>query len=116
MTGHNFFCTLLIKEIVEKMPATAQVSFLKAKGNGRENDDEHLNGRKEMEKFMQITRYPAGRIGLTIGLVVGFGAAFIGEARRMFFLIGVFVGLIAFWQHAFFSGARPEFPPSLLKR
>jgi fructose-specific phosphotransferase system IIC component len=74
-----------------------------------------LNGRKEMEKFVQITRYPAGRAGLAIGLVVGFVAAFMGEARKMFLLIGVFAGLIAFWQHALFSGVRPELPPSPLK-
>jgi predicted lipid-binding transport protein (Tim44 family) len=71
-----------------------------------------LSGRKEMEKFVQITRYPAGRAGLALGLLAGFVAAFMGEARRMFLLIGLFVGLIAFWQHVLFSGVRPELPPS----
>lgn len=65
-----------------------------------------------MEKLLRIMRHPAGRVGLTVGLVVGFVAAFMGGVRRMFLLIGLFIGLIAFWQHGVFSDMRPELPPS----
>ncbi|HYL42317.1 MAG TPA: hypothetical protein VEU97_02925 [Ktedonobacteraceae bacterium] len=66
-----------------------------------------------MEELLRITRHPAGRVGLTVGLVAGFIAAFMGGVRRMFLLIGLFTGLIAFWQHVMFSDMRPELPPSL---
>ena len=66
-----------------------------------------------MEELLRIMRHPAGRVGLTVGLVAGFVAAFMGGVRRMFLLIGLFIGLIAFWQHVMFSDMRPELPPSL---
>ena len=66
-----------------------------------------------MEKLLRLTRHPAGRAGLTLGLTVGFIAAFIGRVRRMLFLISFLIGSIAFWQHVVFSDIRPAIPPSL---
>jgi fructose-specific phosphotransferase system IIC component len=59
-----------------------------------------------MEELLRIMRHPAGRVGLTVGLIAGFIAAFMGGVRRMFLLIGLFIGLIAFWQHVMFSSCR----------
>ena len=41
-----------------------------------------------MNKVMQVMNHPAGRIGLSLGLTVGFIAAFMGEASKALFFAG----------------------------
>jgi hypothetical protein len=45
-----------------------------------------------MSKLKQMLRHPAGRIGLTLGLTIGFVAAVAGEASKAL----IFVGLCRF--------------------
>jgi len=42
-----------------------------------------------MNKFQRMVRHPAGRIGLTVGLTIGFIAAIMGEGSKAL----VFAGL-----------------------
>jgi hypothetical protein len=42
-----------------------------------------------MSKLPQLLRHPAGRIGITMGLVIGFLAAVAGEASKALFFVGV---------------------------
>jgi hypothetical protein len=41
-----------------------------------------------MDKVQHVIHHPAGRIGLTIGLTIGFVAALMGEASKALFLAG----------------------------
>ncbi len=45
-----------------------------------------------MNKFQRMIRHPAGRIGLTVGLTIGFIAAIMGEGSKAL----VFAGLCRF--------------------
>ncbi|GAC1392232.1 MAG: hypothetical protein NVS4B11_19890 [Ktedonobacteraceae bacterium] len=47
---------------------------------------------KGLNTFQKIIRHPAGRIGLTIGVTVGFIAAIMGEGSKAL----VFAGLCRF--------------------
>jgi hypothetical protein len=42
-----------------------------------------------MGKFQQVMRHPAGIVGLVVGLIFGLLAAFMGEARKALFLVGI---------------------------
>lgn len=42
-----------------------------------------------MSRLRQMLRHPAGRIGLTIGLAVGFTAAAAGEASKALLFVGL---------------------------
>jgi hypothetical protein len=44
---------------------------------------------KEMKKLRQMLHHPAGRIGLTVGLTIGFVAAAIGEASKGLLFVGL---------------------------
>ena len=48
-----------------------------------------LREEESMNKFQQVIRHPAGRIGLTVGLTIGFVAAIMGEGSKAL----VFAGL-----------------------
>jgi len=52
----------------------------------------HERKRKKMKTIRQMVRHPAGRIGLTVGLAIGFVAATMGAASKAL----VFVGLCRF--------------------
>lgn len=41
-----------------------------------------------MDKVQYVIHHPAGRIGLTIGLTIGFVAALMGEASKALFFAG----------------------------
>jgi hypothetical protein len=42
-----------------------------------------------MSKFQQIMHHPAGKIGLTVGLIFGFVAATMGEASKALLFAGL---------------------------
>jgi len=42
-----------------------------------------------MNKLVQMVRHPAGRIGLTVGLTIGFAAAVMGKTTRVLALAGL---------------------------
>lgn len=42
-----------------------------------------------MNTLQQMLRHPAGRIGLTLGLALGFMAAVMGEASKALFFVGL---------------------------
>ncbi len=41
-----------------------------------------------MSNIRQLFHHPAGKIGLTIGLTIGFVAAIMGEASKALFFVG----------------------------
>ena len=41
-----------------------------------------------MNNFQQIFRHPSGKIGLTVGLTIGFAATVMGEASKALFFAG----------------------------
>ena len=41
-----------------------------------------------MDKVQRVIHHPAGRIGLTVGLTIGFVAAVMGEASKALFFAG----------------------------
>ncbi len=41
-----------------------------------------------MNKVQHILHHPAGKVGLTVGLMIGFVAALMGETRKALFLAG----------------------------
>ena len=41
-----------------------------------------------MGRMRQVMQHPAGRIGLTVGLTIGFVAALMGEASKALFFAG----------------------------
>ena len=41
-----------------------------------------------MDKVQHLIHYPAGRIGLAVGLIIGIVAALIGEAGKAVFFAG----------------------------
>lgn len=42
-----------------------------------------------MNKLQQMLRHPAGRVGLTVGLTIGFIAAVMGEASKALLFAGL---------------------------
>ncbi len=42
-----------------------------------------------MQAFTQMVRHPAGRIGITVGLTIGFLAALMGEASKALLFAGL---------------------------
>ncbi len=42
-----------------------------------------------MNQIQQLIRHPAGKIGLTLGLTIGFVAAVMGEASKALLFVGV---------------------------
>jgi len=42
-----------------------------------------------MDKFRQLIRHPAGKVGLTVGLAIGVVATLMGEASKALFFVGI---------------------------
>ncbi|HLI08158.1 MAG TPA: hypothetical protein VKV40_16435 [Ktedonobacteraceae bacterium] len=42
-----------------------------------------------MSKIQQVMHHPAGIVGLSVGLTFGLLAAFMGEAGKALFLVGI---------------------------
>lgn len=42
-----------------------------------------------MNRVQHVLRHPAGKIGLAVGLLIGFVAALMGETRKALFLAGL---------------------------
>ena len=42
-----------------------------------------------MNKIRQLLRHPAGKAGLTVGLVIGVVAALMGKASQALFFVGI---------------------------
>jgi hypothetical protein len=42
-----------------------------------------------MNKMRQVIRHPAGKVGITVGLVIGVVATLMGEASTALFFVGL---------------------------
>jgi hypothetical protein len=49
----------------------------------------HSREAADMQTLKQMMHHPAGRIGLTVGLVIGFVAALMGEASKALLFAGL---------------------------